>query len=278
MREAVVSGRFYDADVDGLKKNIEECFIDSLGPGSIPKVSSGGKIYGGIVPHAGFVYSGPSAANAYFKIFESSFPDTFIILCPNHTGLGSFISLSSEKLWETPLGSVEVDSELNELIYKNSTNATMDDMAHIKEHSCEVQLPFIQYFSSDFKIVPIVLAISDLEVIEDFADSIVKSIKESGRDVAIIATTDLNHYESHEETIKKDEIVLEDIKKMDEESLISNVLENNISMCGYGPTALAISLVKKLGAKECEILSHYTSGNISGDFNSVVGYTSAIFK
>lgn len=284
IRKPAVAGLFYDKDPSELKKTIEWCFNHKLGPGKVPELRisdddpNKDNIYGAVVPHAGYSYSGPIAAHAYCEIVENGFPETFIILCPNHTGLGTGISIFKEGIWNTPLGNVEIDEEFAEEMIINSDLIDFDTSAHIREHSCEVHLPFLQYFSNDFKIVPIVIWMQDMESGSDIAKSITKTAKKLGRSILVIASTDLTHYESKQIAEKKDKLILDAISNMDEYSLLKAVEDFRISMCGYGPTIAAIKVSRSLGAKKGKILKYATSGDISGDLSSVVGYCSAIFE
>jgi len=294
IRKPAVAGLFYDSNPEDLKEKIEWCFKHRLGPGKIPKLgssrgfkglntkdesnSSKSNIYGAIIPHAGYSYSGPIAAHAYYEIVENGFPETFIILCPNHTGLGSGISIFNEGKWNTPFGDVEIDEEFANAMISNSKLIDPDTSAHVREHSCEVHIPFLQYFSKDFKIVPIVMWMQDMESASDVAKSIVKTAKELKTSILVLASTDLTHYESKDMAQKKDKLILDAIDVMDEFALLTAVEDIGISMCGYGPSVSAIKSTRDLGAKKGIILKYGTSGDISGDLSSVVGYCSAIFK
>ena len=293
IRKPAVAGLFYESNPENLKKNIESCFKHKLGPGEIPKLGASRgfegfenknqrnsqqlNIYGSVIPHAGYSYSGVVAAHAYYKIIENGYPETFIILCPNHTGLGTGISIFNEGKWNTPLGDVEIDEEFANNMILNSKFIDCDNSAHIKEHSCEVHLPFLQYFSSDFKIVPVAMWMQDMETSEDIASSIVSVSKKLKRSISIIASTDLTHYESKSLAEKKDKLVLDAINSMDEFALLNAVENHRITMCGYGPTIATIKASRALCAKKGEVLKYATSGDISGDLSSVVGYCSAIF-
>lgn len=313
IRKPAVAGLFYDDNPTDLRKTIETCFIHRLGPGKIPNLGSSrtfedfntndelnidksapnkdnksndnanktniskSNIYGAVVPHAGYSYSGPVAAHAYYKIVENGFPETFVILCPNHTGIGSGISIFDKGKWSTPLGDVEIDEEFAKQLISNSHIIDPDNSAHLREHSCEVHLPFLQYFSDNFKIVPIVMGMQDMETASEVAESIVKTIHELNRSVLIIASTDLTHYESKTIAGEKDKLILDSIENMDEFDLLKSVEDNGVTMCGYGPTISTIISSRDLGAKKGEILKYATSGDISGDLDSVVGYCSAIF-
>lgn len=281
IRKPAVSGLFYDSDPEKLKKTIESCFKHELGPGSIPKLANSknidDNIYGIIAPHAGYSYSGPIAANAYYHLVEQGFPETFIIICPNHTGVGAEVSIFNEGNWSTPLGNIAIDNEFSNELVKESNIITSDISAHLKEHSCEVHLPFLQYFSNDFKIVPIVMWVQDMETSEDIANGIVDTANKLGTSVSIIGSTDLTHYTPQNIAYKQDKIILDKIANMDEEGILKEINELNISMCGYGPTIASIKSTRRFGAKKCKILKYATSGDISGDTDSVVGYGSGIF-
>ncbi|MCL2686955.1 MAG: AmmeMemoRadiSam system protein B [Methanobrevibacter sp.] len=280
IRKPAVAGLFYDSNPDKLKRDIEHCFENKLGPGKIPKLGKYEKnrIYGAVVPHAGYAYSGSVAAHAYYEIVQNGFPEIFIILCPNHTGLGTGISVFTEGVWETPLGKVNIDEEFAKKMVINSESIDSDTSAHTNEHSCEVHLPFLQYFSDDFKIIPIVMWMQDMESAYEVADAICKTSKELNKSISIIASTDLTHYEDKDSAQKKDVLILDAIENMDEFALVDAVENNNISMCGYGPTTATIKASRDLGSKKGKILKYATSGDVSGDLSSVVGYCSAIFE
>jgi len=284
IRKPSVSGLFYDNDPENLKKTIERCFTHELGPGKIPtlakskeNLSKNKKIHGVIAPHAGYTYSGPVAAHAYYQLVENGFPETFIILCPNHTGIGTGVSIFYEGSWETPLGNIKIDEKFSRELIENSDIIDPDFSAHLREHSCEVHLPFLQYFSNDFKIVPIVMWMQDLTSSEEIAKGIVKVSKSLKTSISIIASTDLTHYAPYEIASKQDKLLLDKIFKMDEEGLLEYIENFNISMCGYGPTIATIKATREFGVNKCDILKYATSGNISGDLSSVVGYCSGIF-
>ena len=230
-----------------------------------------------MAPHAGYLYSGPVAAHSYSKIVEDGFPDTFVILCPNHTGLGSGISTMLEGEWETPLGNVEIDTQFTEKLVEDALIIDPDASAHIQEHSCEVQLPFLQYFSEDFKIVPISMWMQDLETSSEIGKSIKETADALGKDVVVIASSDMTHYKPQKIASQDDRQVLEAISHMDEKLMIKRVMDLNVTMCGYGPVAATLVASKELGAQNAQILKYATSGDLTGDLSAVVGYASAVF-
>lgn len=281
IRKPAVAGAFYPGDAESLKRLIESCFLDDSGAGFIPEISNfEGSDYpiNVMVPHAGYQYSGAVASHGYCKIVENGFPEVFIILSPNHTGFGSEISVFNEGEWITPLGSVEVDSEFAEEIISVSDIASADYQAHIREHSIEVQLPFLQYFSSDFKIVPITMGRQDFITSTDLANAIFEAGKKLDKSYCVIASTDLSHFNNQEKANKVDGFVLEDIEEMNEFKLFEEVVQYNITMCGYGPVMTTISLSKRREMNTCELFAYRTSGDVTGDFTSVVGYASGIFR
>lgn len=276
MRHPAQAGSFYPSEKTALVSQIESCFLHKLGPGKLPKLQEKGerKIVSAVSPHAGYMYSGPVAANLYSALASDGVPDTVVILGPNHYGVGTGVSAMVEGVWQTPLGEVEIDSAVAKQICKNSDIIDIDDSAHINEHSIELQLPFLQYvYGNQFKLIPIAMMMQDTET----SRSVGKSIAEStdSRGVLIIASSDLSHYEPQRQAERKDRLVMNAILKLDEEELQRAVESENISMCGYGPVSSAIVAGKLLGARTAKVVSYQTSGDITGDYGQVVGYLSA---
>jgi AmmeMemoRadiSam system protein B len=268
------AGSFYEGTLDALNEQLEGCFQHRIGPGTIPKVHEDShKLLALISPHAGYMFSGPVAAHGYCLAAQIERPDTVIIIGPNHTGYGSGISTVVQGIWRTPLGDVEVDTELANKVQRASKLLDIDDTAHQFEHSIEVQLPFLQYiYGSTFKLIPISMRMQDLEASQDVGVAIAKTIL--NRRVLLIASTDLSHYESYREAKTKDQIVIDTILKLNENELQSTVFSKSISMCGYGPTSAIIIASKRLGAIRTRLLSYSTSGDVNGDYSRVVGYAS----
>jgi MEMO1 family protein len=283
IRKPAVAGLFYEGNPDSLKKQIEECFKHQLGPGKIPEeLGSKRDIKGVVVPHAGYTYSGPVAANSYYKIAEDGLPETFIVIGPNHTGMGSGVSTMLEGAWRTPLGDMEIDEEFAQKMVLNGGIIDSDPAAHIQEHSAEVQLPFLQYLqeksSANPKFVPVCMWMQDMETAIEVGNSICKTAEELDRDVVVVASTDLTHYRPREIAHKNDMHVLDAIKAMDENLMFLRVAALDVTMCGYGPVAAAMIASKKMGASNCEVERYATSGDTTGDYSSVVGYASAVFR
>lgn len=261
-----------------LKAQIEGCFTHRFGPGKLPRVVEDGlrNVVGLICPHAGYMYSGSVAAHAYYNLAVDGKPDVVVIFGPNHTGRGSALALMSEGVWRTPLGDVEIDTLTAKQIVDESHIVDVDDSAHTFEHSIEVQLPFLQYlYGSAFKFVPICFLMQDLESSREVGRAVAKAL--SGKNSLIIASTDMTHYEPHEQAQRKDKMAIDAVAKMDEELYYSTVESQNISTCGYGPTVAVITAAKLLGAKRAQLLCYKTSGDMISDFSSVVGYASMSF-
>lgn len=281
IRKPAVAGTFYEGDPDSLTGQIEWCFKHQLGPGRIPEnLGNKREIKSIIVPHAGYMYSGPVASHSYLELAEDGLPDTFLILCPNHTGMGSGVSTVSEGKWETPLGLVDIDVEFSLKLQENAPIIDSEPLAHMQEHSCEVQLPFLQYLAKignkEFKIVPICLWMQDLQTTTEIGEAIARTSNELGRDVVVVASTDFTHYKPQEVASNTDHQVLEAIKALNEKTMMNLVQELNITMCGFGTVASAIIASKIQKAEKAEILKYATSGDITGDYTAVVGYASAV--
>jgi len=275
IRYPAVAGLFYEGDSETLKKRIEWCFKHKLGPGSIPSVNEQGKrsIVGLVCPHAGYVYSGPIAAHSYAELAKDGAPDVVVILGPNHTGLGSGVSIVDGGYWRTPLGNVEVNSEVARKIVENSEVIAVDELAHLHEHSIEVQLPLLQYiYGTRFSFVPICMMLQLRDVCMDVGNAIAKALE--NENAVIIASTDFTHYEPYGRAYEKDIKVLKAIEAMDPDLMLKLVDSLPVSMCGPGPVASMLYAVKKLGAKKATTLKYATSGDVTGDKSSVVGYGS----
>jgi len=273
IRRPTQAGAFYERDAESLEKQIESCFLHKFGPGNIPKVNIAGlrQIVGLVCPHAGYMFSGPVAAHSYYKLALDGKPDIVVLFGPNHTGYGSALAVFNEGCWRTPLGDVEVDEDIANQIVRESKIVDVDESAHLYEHSIEVQLPFLQYlYGSEFKIVPICFLMQDLSSAREVGQAVAKVL--SGKNAIIIASSDMTHYEPQSTASEKDRLALNAVAEMDETRFYSVVESRQISICGYGPVAALIIAAKFLGAREAKLLCYKTSGDVIGDYSSVVGY------
>jgi len=275
VRYPAVAGSWYSGTLKGLRSQIEECFTHKLGPSKIPKVAEDGprNIVGLLCPHAGYIYSGPVAAHSYYNLAMDGKPEVVVILGPNHWGMGSALAMMKEGSWRTPLGDVEIDGEVAQQILQSSRIVDVDDSAHAREHSIELQLPFLQYlYGSEFKLVPVSFLMQDLESSREVGQAIGGALVE--KNAVVIASSDMTHYEPQKTAELKDKKALNAVLKLDEEQLYSVVESYGISMCGYGPTITMITAAKAMGAKEAQLLCYKTSGDVTGDYSAVVGYAS----
>jgi AmmeMemoRadiSam system protein B len=279
IRRPVVAGVFYEGNAEALKVQVENCFLHQFGPRKLPEVNVNGprKVLGLVCPHAGYVYSGPVAANAFFSLALDGKPDVVVVLGPNHTGEGSALAVMNEGAWRTPLGDVEVDGEVADDIVKETGIVDVDEVAHRHEHSIEVQLPFLQYLYGDkFKFVPICFLMQDLQSAVEVGRALTEALVD--RNAVVVASSDFTHYEPQASVNRKDLAALKAVEALDVKQFYSVLEEQNVSACGYAPIAALITYAKGLGAQKAELLSHRTSGDITGDTRSVVGYAAVSIK
>jgi hypothetical protein len=272
------AGAFYEEKAESLKKQITDCFFSELGPGKLPQTLNRNltQVVGLICPHAGYMFSGPIAAHSYYRLAQDGRPDTVVIFGPNHTGYGSGLSIVSEGAWRTPLGDVEIDGAAAKKIVEEARIVDVDNSAHKFEHSIEVQLPFLQFlYGSRFKLVPICFLMQDLSSAREVGKAVGKVLAD--KNAVIIASSDMTHYQPQKIASTQDSLALKAVETMDEAIFYSAVETNGISACGYGPIAALIVATKVLGGKKANLLCYKTSGDVSGDYSSVVGYAAVCF-
>jgi len=279
VRRPCQAGAFYEGNAESLKRQIRNCFLNKLGPGQLPTVVENGQrgVVGLICPHAGYMFSGPVAAHSYYQLAIDGKPDLVFILGPNHTGLGSGLAVMNEGVWRTPLGDVEIDAEAANQVVQESKIVDVDEAAHNYEHSIEVQLPFLQYlYGGGFKIVPICFLMQDLNSAREVGEALAKIAAQ--RNAVMIASSDMTHYEPQEKAQSKDLKALEAVEAMDEARFYSIIESQRVTACGYGPIGALVTAAKSLGVKEAKLLCYKTSGDVIGDYSSVVGYAAVCFK
>lgn len=264
IREPAVAGSFYPGTQAKLK-----AVLDNF----IKKDQKKYDAYGVVSPHAGYIYSGAVAGEVFSSV---NLPEDIVIIAPNHTGLGELFSLWPRGEWQTPLGAVDINQELNNLIKKHASMVTEDTKAHLQEHSAEVQVPFLQYFKDNIKIVVMVIASHSLKELKLFGTNLAQAIKEFGKPVLIVASSDMTHYESHNVAKEKDQKAIDKMVALDEDGLYQVVNKYQISMCGYAPTISMLTAAKQLGAQKGHLIRYMTSGETSGDYNQVVGYAGLV--
>lgn len=224
---------------------------------------------GCVVPHAGYIYSG-HVAGAVFGRLE--LPRRYIILCPNHTGMGEPLAIMSEGSWLTPLGDVPIDAQLALALKAACPLLSEDTDAHLQEHALEVQLPFLQKLTPGFSFVPIALGTGRYDALESLGEAIGQVMAEAEEPILVVASSDMNHYESDEVTRIKDKRALEPLLALDARGLYDTVTHQHISMCGFGPAVAMLVACNLRGATRAELIRYATSGDISGERTRVVGY------
>ncbi len=260
VRQPAVAGRFYPGDPDRLRREIQQ--YTSV---------TGNKIHaiGCVTPHAGYMYSGHVAGAVYARL---QLPKRYIILCPNHTGVGEPLAMMSEGSWRTPLGDARIDTKLAKDLLVRFPLLAEDEIAHRAEHALEVQLPFLQELAGDFKFVPITVGTSRFDALSALGVAMAQSIESEAEPVLIVASSDMNHYEADEPTRKKDKKAIDQVLALDPKGLYETVQREDISMCGYGSAVAMLTAAKRLGAKSAQLVKYATSGDVSGDRDTVVGY------
>ena len=265
-RSPAVAGQFYYGTEPNLTRQVEQ-YID--------KKSAKEKVIGMVSPHAGLMYSGPVAGAVYSAI---EFPETFILIGPNHTGLGPNISLMETGEWEMPTGTFSIDEKISYKIALNVPVVSKDTKAHMFEHSLEVQLPFIAYFSRRVKIVPIIMMSASVEDCRMLGEGIAKAVKNAPYPVVIVASSDMSHYVPDNVAKQKDRKAIDRMLSLDPEGLYETVVRERISMCGYLPATTVLFAAKALGASSAKLVRYATSAEVSGDYEQVVGYAGVVFR
>ena len=266
IREPAVAGRFYSGNPQQLRKDVE---------GFLEGRAVARPALGLVSPHAGYMYSGHVAGAVFSQV---QIPDHVIVLCPNHTGIGAWAAINKEGAWLTPLGEFKIDSSLAQKLSQLNDEIEEDNEAHAREHALEVQLPFLQVLNPQCRFVPLCLGHFSFGECEKMGAALARLIQDSEDKILILASSDLNHYETQESTLKKDQRAIDAILALDPKRLYRTVEDENITMCGIIPTTCMLLAANQLGAKEAELIKHATSGDVTGDFAGVVGYAGIVIR
>ena len=266
-RPAAVAGMFYPGEPESLRSAVEQLYLRA------PKLDVRGEVLGIIVPHAGYVYSGPTAAAGYAAVLGRRF-DTVVIVAPSHREYFRGISIYPGDAYVTPLGEVPVDTELRERMLNSSSLLVADVAGHRDEHAIEVQLPFLQVGIPAFRLLPVVMGEQGRSYVTELGRVLVESIR--GGNTLLIASTDLSHYHSSRVAEAVEKVLVEDLLRMDDEALMSDLEGGTTEACGGGPMVAVLQAMKGIGATRVEIIRHTNSGEITGEKKSVVGYLSAV--
>jgi AmmeMemoRadiSam system protein B len=266
VRHPAVAGRFYPRDEKSLRNEVRNYL--SQNPHQEPVRASGC-----IVPHAGYMYSGHVAGAVFAGL---KIPQLCLVMCPNHTGVGHTLAICSEGAWETPLGSVPIDCAFATALKLRCPLLHEDATAHRSEHAAEVELPFLQMLQPQLRFVPIALGTGQFEPLDQVGCAIADVIAAHNNPVLIVASSDMNHYESDVVTRVKDHMAIEPILRLDARALYDVVTQQHITMCGFGPAVVMLTATKKLGATSAELVKYATSGDVSGERDMVVGYAGIV--
>ncbi len=264
MRAPAVEGQFYPRRKNDLKEQLTRCFAN------LPLTER--PVLGGVVPHAGYIYSGITAAHVYSVLPKA---ETFILLGPNHTGYGMPVSVSRE-IWSTPFGEVKSDLGLQEGLSRGIIQH--DESAHLFEHSIEVQLPFLQHRFGEFEIVPICMGDQGEKTATSVGKEIAEAVRSTHKKVVILASSDFSHYKPDRVAREDDAYFIKSILDMDIPGFYLRLYEREASVCGYGPIAAMLAATKALGARRATLLKYSTSGDTAGDISAVVGYAGIIVE
>ena len=226
-------------------------------------------------PHAGYIYSGKVAGSVYSRI---NIPKDVIIIGPNHTGLGEPEAVMCSGTWKMPGGDVAINTDLVDSIKKISKYLRDDHFAHLREHSLEVQIPFLQHFRKGLRIVPIAMISMDYAICQDIGHAVAKAVEAFKEPVLIVASSDMTHYESDKSAREKDKKAIDRVLALDPEGLLKTVRDHRITMCGVIPATIMLIACKELGARKAELVDYATSAETSGDYDHVVGYAGIIVK
>ncbi len=268
LRRPAVAGRFYPDDPDDLRAEALAYLSQTSDTNQTPL-----RALGCLAPHAGYMYSGHVAGAVFARV---EVPKRCIVMCPNHTGMGLALAIMSEGAWQTPLGQAAIDAELAAELKTRFPVLQEDSAAHRAEHAAEVELPFLMLRQPELKFVPIALGTGQFEVLEQLGKALADVITAQEDPVLIVASSDMNHYESDAVTRGKDHRAIERILSLDPRGLFDVVTQQNISMCGFGPAVAMLTAARQLGAKSAELVKYATSGDISGDREMVVGYAGVV--
>ncbi|HCV42365.1 MAG TPA: AmmeMemoRadiSam system protein B [Bacteroidetes bacterium] len=265
-RECSVCGLFYPADKEELRENIREM----IAAAKSPKI--GGTIRGVIGPHAGYVYSGPTAAHAY-ALLQGATYSTVVVVSPSHREYFDGVSVFPGDSYSTPLGVVPVDKDLREKLLQQTPLVNLSYSGHGEEHAVEVHLPFLQYVLGEFKFLPLVVGDQKRECCFGLGEALGEVLK--GKNALLVASTDLSHYYPSSVANKLDAIVVNHVNKFDYEGLMHDLESQQAEACGGGPTVAVMLALERLGVREMTVLHHCNSGDVTGDSHQVVGYLSA---
>ena len=259
-REPAYAGQFYPGDPETLRETVQSFFQDTDSLLQAKAV---------VVPHAGYIYSGSVTGKVLSAV---EVPPRTILLGPSHTGLGETLALSPDTAWHSPLGTLSIDTGLNRRLLEACPGLREDTIAHLREHSLEVQIPFLQMIQPDCRISAICIGTADYASLEALGHGLAKAIRSTDSPVLLLASSDMTHYESAETAARKDKLAIDRILEMDPRGLYRTVMENNITMCGFAPAISVLIACLDMEASTARLIDYTNSGEASGDYRQVVAY------
>jgi AmmeMemoRadiSam system protein B len=268
LRQPAVADQFYPGNKRRLLETVTALTPQLTGADKVKALAV-------IVPHAGYVYSGRTAAATFARV---EIPENVVILGPNHHGLGARLAIMSRGSWAMPMGEVPLNTALSELIKAKNPAVSEDTEAHRYEHSLEVQVPFLQAAQARLTISPLAVGQLTLDQAREAGRCLAAAIEEFAQPVLLVASTDMTHYQDRESASRQDRLALEQIRLLDPEGLYQTVLEHGISMCGFIPTTIVLTAALELGATTASLVDYTDSGATSGDTSRVVAYAGLIIS
>ena len=265
VRSPAVAGRFYPGRKEELGAAVRGYLLDLDAHPSIGIVS----------PHAGYMFSGAIAGETFSSV---QVPDTVMLLGPNHYGLGAPLALWPGEAWDTPLGRISIDTETAGRLQQLCPALESDTLAHQQEHSLEVQVPFIQAINSTARLVPVSIGRASLGLLKEFGEAMARVVLESEKQILIVASSDMTHFESAESAAQKDKLALDRVLHLDPEGLYVTVRDLGISMCGVLPVVTMLYAARQLGARKTHLVRYGNSGETTGDYADVVGYAGVVIQ
>ncbi len=264
LRSPVVAGQFYPADEESLRRELASYVVPAERE----------RYRGGLCPHAGYVYSGPTAGELFARL---DVPSVVVLLGPKHHGAGAPYAVWPAGAWRTPLGDAPVNEEAAAALLDKCPLLEADEAAHVPEHSLEVVVPFVQYVNPGATIVPVALGPMAAAAVRDTGAGIAAALEPFGEDVVVVVSSDMTHYESADSAERKDALAIERLTALDADGLLQVVASHDISMCGVWPAAAALAALQAMGASAGTLIRYATSAEASGDYAHVVGYAALSF-
>jgi AmmeMemoRadiSam system protein B len=266
IRKSVIAGTWYPASPQDLQKAIRTFMAP------IPERETGKELIALISPHAGYAYSGQVAAYGYNLLKHKKF-ETVVVIAPSHHAVFEGVSVYDRGGYQTPLGIVPLDRDIIELLIQKQSRIRYVPEAHSREHSLEIQLPFLQTVMPGLKLVPLVMGDQSYATCQWLADALAQCIR--GRSTLIVASSDLSHFHSYEEARRLDQAVIDNVRKFNPQNLSFDLARGRCEACGGGPMITALLAARQLGADQAEILNYNNSGVVTGARSRVVGYLAA---